>query len=389
MSCLSDGTLRAKIDDELGEPEAFEVDQHLAACMKCRERLEQISLSAREANEALDALRPREEPNFRQAWARLEARREEERARKPRGFSFFSRHPAPAWGATVLGVLIVVLVSFAPARSVAQRVLAMLRVERVTVVPVNLPVNPGPNTLATIRSLLSDRVVETLSSGKPQIATSAAQASQLAGFQVRVLQDGANAPQFSVAGEKAFVMTLDKSRLQEIVNDLGHQDLQIPDSVDGKTIAVHIPKTVFEKYGNCPVRGRRTEGPPNSPPSAGSGHCVLLIQAPSPIVSVPPDLNVSQLAEIALESTGMSPQEAEAFSQTVDWTSTLVIPIPQQASSSHKEEVDGVQGTLISHTSRNGAASHYSLIWVKNGIIYSIIGSGDPGNAVALANSMS
>ena len=46
-------------------------------------------------------------------------------------------------------------------------------------------------------------------------------------------------------------------------------------------------------------------------------NCTYLIQAPSPTVSVPPDLNMSDIAEAALELAGMSPTEARSFCQTV------------------------------------------------------------------------
>jgi hypothetical protein len=328
-----------------------------------------------------------------QAWRRFQAQQASEDVSWRPGnalFALFLRHPAPAWSAATITALVLILVSFAPARSVAQRVLAMLRVQKIAVVPIDLPVNPGPNTLTTIRRLISDRIVVTLSPGKPQIVTSATQASQLAGFPVRVLHGRSDAPQFAVMGEQAFVMTLERARLQQIVDDLGRSDLQIPDSVDGKTLAVHIPKGVFARYGNCSAR-RPGENPAQGPPSfpaKKAPSCLVFAQIPSPIVSVPPDLNVSQLAELGLEAAGMSPQEAEAFCQTVDWTSTLVIPIPEQASNYEKEAVDGAEGTLISHTSSDGRFTHYTLIWVKKGVIYSIIGSGDPGNAIALANSL-
>jgi anti-sigma factor RsiW len=391
----SEGALRAKIDGELDASELLEIDQHLAACGECREQLRKIDCEAQQVGETISALQSSAVSlgEAEQAWRRLQMRQESEEAPQRVGnvlSTLFLRHPAPAWSAAAITAVVVILVSFAPARSVAQRILAMLRVQKIAVVPIDLPLNPAPNTLTTIRRLISDRVVVTLSPGKPQMATTAMQASQLAGFPVRVLHGRSDAPQFAVTGEKAFVMTLDRERLQQIVDDLGHSDLQIPDSVDGKTIAVHIPKGVFERYGNCSAH-RPGENPTPRPPSfsgAGSTNCLIFVQVPSPIVSVPPDLNVSQLAELGLEAAGMSPQEAEAFCQTVDWTSTLVIPIPEQASNYEKEVVDGAEGTLISHTSPDGRSTRYTLIWVKKGVIYSIIGFGNPGNAVALANSL-
>jgi len=110
----------------------------------------------------------------------------------------------------------------------------------------------------------------------------------------------------------------------------------------------------------------------------------MFVQAPSPVVSVPPGLNLSQLAAVWLRAAGMSREDAEAFCQTVDWTSTLVIPVPRTFGSYEKVGVDGVEGTLIRSLNTRG----FSLIWVKNGMIYSITGAGDPSEAVSLANSL-
>jgi hypothetical protein len=114
---------------------------------------------------------------------------------------------------------------------------------------------------------------------------------------------------------------------------------------------------------------------------------VLLAQLPSPTVNTPPDLNIAQLAEIGLQFTGMSAADAHQFSQNVDWTSTLVIPFPRNAGTYEQVSVDGVTGTLISRDGR-GQSGQYSLIWVKDGILYGLTGNGTREQAIALAQSI-
>jgi Putative zinc-finger len=392
MKCLSDGLLRAKIDGELSQDELLEVDSHLSSCKQCRRRGEAIAAEVQRVAEALSTLRPAEGhgKDAGRAFTQFQARQES--AGAPRGFGrslagLFSSHPFSAWGGAALAALTVALVVFAPARSLGQRILAMLRVERVAVVPVSLSSMPGRNSMETVSRILSDQVTVTQSPGKPQSATSASQASQLAGFQVRTLPDQSEAPQIAVQGERAFIMTLSQERLEEAMSALGRPDLQIPASVDGSTIAVHVPKAVSVEYGDCPHRGSRT-GPPQASSENTTG-CTAIVEVPSPVVSVPPTLNIDQLAEVALQAAGMTAEEAEAFCQTVDWTSTLVVPIPSGATSSMQVSVDGVEGTLITRTPHNGGPARYDLIWVKNGIIYSIWGSGTAENALGVAGSLS
>jgi hypothetical protein len=114
---------------------------------------------------------------------------------------------------------------------------------------------------------------------------------------------------------------------------------------------------------------------------------VIMAQIPSPTVNTPPDIDVEQLAEIGLQFTGMTAEQAHAFSQNVDWTSSLVIPIPKNAATYQQVSVDGVTGTLIQRPADD--APEYALVWVKNGVIYAISGLGsDSARAIAMANAM-
>jgi anti-sigma factor RsiW len=390
MNCLSDGQLRTKVDGELHQQELLEVDRHLSACEKCRKRLDAMTAEVQRVQKALSTLKPADGIVKHPHVALVEFQARQEKEPVPLGFGsalagVFSAHPFPAWGGAAITALIVILAVFAPARSLGQRILAMLRVQRVAVVPISLNAMPGRNTMETVSRILSDQVVVTLSPGNPQIVASASQASQLAGFQVRTLTGQSEVPQISVQGERAFVMTLNQSRLQEVLSALGRADLQIPASVNGSTIAVHVPKAVYVQYGNCPHHGSQS-GPPQASDAMG---CTMMVQVPSPIVSVPPNLNIDQLAQVALQAVGMTAEEAEAFCQTVDWSSTLVVPIPSGATSSMQVSVDGVEGTLINGTPHNGRPAAYDLIWVKNGIMYSIWGFGGAEKALGVAGSLS
>ena len=63
--------------------------------------------------------------------------------------------------------------------------------------------------------------------------------------------------------------------------------------------------------------------------------------------------------------------------------------------SCHEDEIglqltdtDGVQGTLINRPQGGRRPAGYNLLWVKNGVIHSLVGRGDPSTAVALADSL-
>jgi anti-sigma factor RsiW len=393
--CLTDEILRAKLDGELGEGELHEVESHLAVCVGCHERAGIIARQAGDVHGILSVLVPpptEAVTDSGSALARFKARRlgaEEEGPSLWGGL--FAKRLRPAWGALAAACLIVVLVSFAPARTWAQKLLAMLRVQKITVIPVDLKALAGPNgeTAAgkMLGQMISDNVVVTIH-GEPRTAASADEASQRAGYRIRLLSDSAAAPQLTVEGEQAFHMTVDRERVQGILEELGHSELNLPASLDGATIAVHIPPAVVARYGNCPAESHHGESGPPPDNTADISDCVIVAQVPSPTVSVPPELNVAELAEAGLQVAGMSAAEAHTFCQTVDWTSTLVIPIPRSASSYKTVAVDGVEGTLINLPRERRHPAGYTLVWVKNGVIYSVMGFGNAADAVPLAETL-
>ncbi|HEV2117349.1 MAG TPA: zf-HC2 domain-containing protein [Terriglobales bacterium] len=396
MNCPSDGTLQARLDGELGAAELKEVNEHLASCSSCRGRLEQIQGQTERVQNALSGLAPvGETVDAARALVRFRAALDDQLEPKRTWMGkLFAPRLRPAWGALALVCAVAVLLSVAPARTFAEKILAMLRVKRITVVSVYPPrteARTDQRTAKMLSQLISDNVVVTMDAGKPQPQPSAVAASKLAGFDVRTIGQLGTPQKILVNGEAAFQMTLNRDRMQAILQEAGRSDIQLPAAIDGALVAVHIPRTVFTAYGNCPEHVAH-HGPPSQRPDGGlneptaDNNCVFMVQAPSPTVSVPPNLNISQVAEAALELAGMSPAEAHSFCQTVDWSSTLVVPVPGNISSYQTVSVDGVTGTLISMPSDR---NRYSLLWVKGGIIYSLNGHGDPNQALNLAASLS
>jgi len=227
---------------------------------------------------------------------------------------------------------------------------------------------------------------------KEMDASSQDAASKLTGFPVKVLSSRQDSPNFRVSGAHAFHMTVDRARLQEVLDEAGRTDLILPANLDGAQVSVQVPRSVEVSYGNCSAnrKSRHQEPSPDSatdanPPSTPSD-CLALIQAPSPTVNMPAELNLQQLAETALQLAGMTPVQARKFCQTIDWKSTLVLPIPKSVSSYEPVSINGIQGTLMHLPGRNRPS--YALIWVDDGIIYGLVGWGDPNMAVQLASSL-
>jgi hypothetical protein len=384
MSCLTEEILRTHIDGELSAGEASTVQQHLSSCHACRDRFTAMAAQAEQMRQKLQALTP-EPAELRTdaalAYARYRqqygAESDDSAPGKNRLFPIWKR---PVWSGAAAACALVLLLSFAPGRTWAQKFLAMLRVQKLAVVPVDFSTIASGNTAGNgklIAQLISDNVVVTMDPGKPVTASSLDAAREMAGFNLRTLDALGSPQQISVSGEGAFHMTLDRDRIQAVLDGAGRSDIQIPASVDGSTVAVHAPKLVRLLYGACAGK--------DVPASAS---CVEFSQVPSPTVSVPPSLDISVLAEAGLQVAGMSAAEAHAFCQTVDWSSTLVIPIPQNGSSYRTVPIDGVNGTLIEAAPHGNFIGGYALIWVKNGVVYSLSGKGQPDKALSAAASL-
>lgn len=70
----------------------------------------------------------------------------------------------------------------------------------------------------------------------------------------------------------------------------------------------------------------------------------------------------------------------------MDWKSTLILSVPRRLRSYEQVKVAGVRGTLLNLSGRRGLG--YTLVWAKNGFVYSLTGYGDSGGAVGLADSL-
>jgi hypothetical protein len=397
MTCLNEGIIQAYIDQEIKAPDLDQVEQHFAVCAECRSQLQSASGNSAMVRNSLSTLDSQEASisDPASAYARLQAKLDAETVTRRSWLSLpFARPWTPAWGAVaVLGIAI--LVGFSPARTWAERLLATLRVKRIAVIAIdpesfNRAEQNDPRSYKLLEKTIADSVVITTQPGDPQIVPDASAAAQLAGFHVRTLNDLSGPQKMQVNGEVAFHMTVDRDRLANVLDEIGRPDIQIPDAVNGATVSVHIPKTVFSMYGNCASshrgRSRSGENEANQVPSDPSrSNCTLLVQAPSPTVTVPPNLNMSEIAEAGLQLAGMGAGEAHALCSAIDWSSTLVIPVPRDSASSQPVFVDGVEGTLIQ---MRRDENRYSLLWTKNGVIYSLNGNGMMNDALALAASL-
>jgi hypothetical protein len=298
------------------------------------------------------------------------------------------------WLVLIVLILAVGSLSIPGVRSLAVKSLQSLRMQKVQAVNADfspyVDASANPTLHQMVTQMISDKVHVELSEDD-QPAADVASARQLAGFDVLLLSARKDAPKLVVGGSHKVDVLVDRSRLQAIATEAGHPDLVLPESLDGASLAVQVPRSVQLQYGTCPgpanaskVVADNITGP--SPTTTQYSDCIRLREGPAPIVNVPAGLDVGGLAEIGLETAGMTPSQASDFLHTIDWKATLTLSVPRSLRSYEVVKVNGASGTLLSMAGRRGPG--YALIWTKNGLVYSLTGFGDASQAVALAESL-
>jgi len=335
--------------------------------------------------EAMDHLPQAVTVNVDAAWTRLRARlNETEGARRVRWT------PVRIWslaGGAAVAVTALLMITVAPIRAWAENLLSIFRVEHVAVVDINSVAVKG---LANdeffnqaVSRILSEEVTVTQAPRKPQMVADAAAASKLTGFQARLIA-GETPSALTVRDTFTAQMKLDRDRLQSIVDEAGRTDLHIPSSIDGAVIGMRVPAGIMAFYGNCGDVAARLGGANQTGAAQEDASCVKVSELPSPSASVPSDLDPAQLAQVALQFAGLSATEAANFTQTVDWTTTFVLPILHGEASYEKVHVNGIEAVLLRPKLSSGSA-RFDMVWVDNGILYSLMGTGDDTTALNLA----
>ena len=387
------GQLRAFHDGELSETELARVQAHLGACPSCRQHAESLHARSGHVRAVLSALDP--VPAEAAASARAASTHLEVYSSTKENIPMFQKLFAPHTGILyrlrpVLAVLLVVAVlaaaiSLPPVRAIAGNFLGLFRVQQVSAVPfdpLNLPENfsfdqPGITQLLT-ENLKYEEV------GKAQNAASAAEAGSLASIPVRLPTGLSGAPKLSVQPGVKMSFKVDLPRIQSILSDAGFGDIQLPKELDGATVKAELPMIVTAMYGEY----EQPETAAGQDPDAGGGwcpSCTVLVQLASPTIETPEGVDLAAIGKAYLRLTGMSAAEAESFSQTVDWSTTLVIPVPNFAAR-ETVSVDGVNGMLI--LQNPDYATQYMLIWAKDGIVYALTGYGTRPKVLEIANSL-
>jgi hypothetical protein len=299
------------------------------------------------------------------------------------------RVPRAAGTVAVVAILAAIVIG----SSAGGRFMSSLRIAKAAAAKPNaLPSFSGPNPNRQLLEAISGMIATKASSTNDepdQTAGTADSAGKLAGFAAQLPRARTDHATLIVLGAHTTQLAVDRANLQTILAEAGRPKVSLAGSLDGAVVAVKTPRAIRAQYGNCPAPVANTlQGQLQDPPPANTDNasCVVLTESPAAMAEIPNGLDVAQLVEIALELAGMSPNQAQAFQSTLDWKSALVLSLPRGMRSHEAVTVNGAHGMLVTTAARRGPS--YALIWTRDGMVFTLAGYGNPGDAVALASSV-
>jgi len=293
------------------------------------------------------------------------------------------RPGVPRWQPLLAGSL--ALAAFAalfmlPAvRATAQSVLDLFRVRDFAVVTIDANrIEQLKSQHFDAKSLLGGHVEKLTDPGPPQGFNSIEAATAAAGFaplRPTTLLRGLKLDSVFVSGESRQRITVDTQPLRDMMAALDIHDLTVPPGLDGQQVTIFVPRVMAQKYRND--RHAR----------------VAFIQAASPEVGLPPGVDLARFGEIGLRVLGLKPAEANRLAHSIDWRSTLLVPVAANATTFQQITVNGARGMYLENSDDHVKPGDKDqpgavVLWSRDGRIYALAGDLDHAGLVAMAESV-
>lgn len=382
MRCGSNGEWRAYLDEELLSSDRARLAGHLAGCPACRERLAELRATAQTAQTCLGQPHPATSacPSTPAALARLRASTWQGepggRSGRPHDNRRFTmrngrnRAWRPALAALAVLAIMIGVYSFGPTQAIARQLLSVFRVRRFAVIEVN----PDLNQMEEVSRVLEENIFvdepTVIEDGFEETVATVQEARELAGFEVRVPQNmpgGLSDEGFSVKGHSRAEMQFTGEGLRMILEMADMDAGQIPEDLDQGTVTVDVGAVVA------------IANPTNN---------FSVIQMWRPTVEYPEGIDPALLGEAGLRLMGLPEKQARRIAESIDWTTTALLPVPSEFAQVHELEIAGSPAVLILPRSEAGDQQPRCLMWEKDDVVYLINGHASREQLVIAAESM-
>jgi hypothetical protein len=301
--------------------------------------------------------------------------RELENAEAPRR----ERHVAPLLAAAAALVAVAALVMSPGLRLRAQAALDLFRVREFAVVEVNearaqqlREQKFDPSTL-----FVGD-AHQAIGGGPAQAFANLASAEAAAGFTAQrpeVMPRSLSADTVFVHKGGSASGMVDTRSLRQLMDTFDVRDLQVPAGLEGQSIRFEVSPVLVQTYR-----------------STGRSRAALM-QCASPEVFLPKGVDLARLGEIGLRLVGLERDEAHRLAGSIDWRSTVVLPVLVSATSFQQVDVRGERGLYVEtfnpgeHSGgKDGPGA--AVLWTREGRVYALVGNLDRMSMLQMAESV-
>jgi len=282
----------------------------------------------------------------------------------------------PALAAAAAVVVVVLAFALPQVRDTALAFLDLFRVRQFVAVGVDekriQQMKDKNLDLAAVLGAAGDKEDAAIrSAGPSQPFLSAGAASAAVGYMPRTasaIPTGLKADTVWVDRESAGELTLHMDELRKIVETLDLRGVTVPMQLDGQRVSIREAPVVRQKY------------------SGEKDRTAVLVQSRSPEIGLPPGADLAQLGEIGLRIMGLDANEARRFAHSIDWRSTVVVPVPTASGSFREVDVNGHKALMVNADS--GPQRGTVILWSEGDMVYAVCGNAPNVELLQMANSV-
>jgi hypothetical protein len=197
------------------------------------------------------------------------------------------------------------------------------------------------------------------------------EASAAAGFDIlqpAFVPVGWSRSGLEVNGGYGFSMIARTALLDVVLEQLAIDDVAVPAALDGAEISVEMPPVAHTIF------------------SSENGE-VHLMQAHNPEMTLPGGVEPAQIAEVGLRILGLDPDEAYRLAWTIDWRSTLLLPIPSAEARFEDVTIGSSRGLIIVPTNEEREGAKTMLLWGNDQYVFAIGGDLRAPQLLEMANT--
>lgn len=281
-----------------------------------------------------------------------------------RSISQMANRRSIALGATLV-IAIVALFMIPAVRATASDFLGLFRVQKFA------PISVSPEQIALLEQLGEQGLnpgefVMVDEPSEPEQAFSLEEAAARTGYSVNTLaalEALGPASELYVMDAGSGYLTIDLAGARAIVEAAGADPALLPDSLEGARIDVNIFPSVQQIWSDR----------------------AMLMQTQSPYVAYPEDVDPALLGQALLQVLGVDPVAAQQIAQTIDWTSTLLLPFPQDLATYQEVTVDGGPGVALLPLD---GSNQTTVMWQRDGMVNMLAADMGLDELLSLANTL-